>query len=350
MVMPIERRCTVANVLAPVRLTVARWLESGSLSVPLTRAIARAHGLVAGRAVARPLHVPIRDGSRPLTVTVGGATLGGSGKTRVAIACARELAACGARVALIGHAYRARARRARVVLASDTLEDVGDEALLCAQALAGVEGALVVVGPSRQAAVDHAVSLGPAVDALVIDGPLQLAPVRSSLALLALDAKSPWGSDALPPAGDLRAPRKALLAAADQVVEVDATPAGAWLDGRSVPLADLAASRSGLRLGLFTALARPDRLERALFAAGVAPEVVVRAPDHGPVTPSVARRLDRAGVDLWLATGKCALHLEALHEAGAELRVAILDGQLALPPRILLALRAAWEPPPHCVA
>ena len=335
-------------MLAPVRLRVARWLESGSLSVPLTRAIARAHGVIAGRAVARPLRVPVNaDASRPFIVTVGGATLGGSGKTRVAIACARELAACGARVALIGHAYRASIRRARVVLVSDTLEDVGDEALLCARALAGVANACVIVGPSRQAAVDHAASLAPVVDALVIDGPLQLAPVRSSLALLALDAKSPWGAGALPPAGDLRAPRAALLAAADQVIEVDATPGGARLDGRPVRLVDLAPPGSGLRIGLFTALARPERLESALLGVGLVPEVVVRAPDHGPITSSVERRLERAGVDLWLATGKCALHLEGL-EGG--LRVAILDGRLTLPPAVVRAVRAGWESTRHCVA
>ena len=59
----------------------------------------------------RPVRVP--DGVR--TVTVGGATLGGSGKTRIAIAIARALASRGERVVLVGHAYRARPVFARFV-------------------------------------------------------------------------------------------------------------------------------------------------------------------------------------------------------------------------------------------
>lgn len=336
-------------MLAPIRTAVARWLEAGSLSAPLTRAMARVHAPFAARGIARPLRAPRRGAGEPslVMVTVGGATLGGSGKTRVAIACARELAERGANVALIGHAYRATLPNARVVGPTDTLEGVGDEALLCARALADRTNARVVVGPTRQAAVDLAASLAPTVDALVIDGPLQLAPARATLALLALDAGVPWGAGVLPPAGDLRAPPDALLAAADLVVEVDATPAAALVDGRTVELAELASACAGLRLGLFTAIARPDRLERALAGAGLAPDVVLRAADHGPLSSALGRRLRGARVDLWLATAKCALHLQAL-DSGR--RVAILDGRFALPEAVVVALRSAWETSPHCVA
>lgn len=330
-------------MLAPVRTTVARWLESGSLSTPLVRTIARAHATFAARAIARPVRVPLRD-PRIMTVAVGGATLGGSGKTRIAIACARELAGRGANVLLVGHGYRAAISRARVVGPDDSLEDVGDEALICARELAATTTARVILGPTRQAAIDLAASLAPRVDAIVFDGPLQLTPVRASLALLALDARAPWGAGDLPPAGDLRAPREALLAAADRVVDVDATPRAATLDGRSVELAELAAAARGGRLGLFTAIARPERLERALAEAGLVPEIVVRAADHGPITPRLAQELASARADLWLATAKCALHLEAVDPG---MRVAVLDGGVTLPPAVLLALRAAWETGAH---
>jgi tetraacyldisaccharide 4'-kinase len=200
-----------------------------------------------------------------------------------------------------------------------------------------------VVGPTRRAALALALALRPAVDVLVLDGPLQLAPARSSLSVLALDAAAPWGSGALPPAGDLRAPREALLSAADVVVAVEATPRAASLDGETVALGSLL--RAG-PLGLFTALARPERLERALASAGIVPAAVVRAADHGPVTRAQARRLGEAPVALWLATDKCALHLDALR-LGLRLRVARLDGGLALPPALLEALARAWDTPPH---
>lgn len=343
--------------MADVRTTLARWLEEGSLSGRASRAAARGYATFADRAIVRPLRVPARaDGRRPLlTVTVGGATLGGSGKTRVALACANELASHGVEVVLVGHAYRAAPRMARVVLATDSRDDVGDEALACARVVAG--GGMrvrIVVGPSRQAAIVLASALVPRVDVVVVDGPLQLSPLRASLSILALDAEAPWGAGALPPAGDLRASPEALIAHADEIVHVAALPSHVRV-GDAAPI-DLGAFESSLRaapvrprLGLFTALARPDRLVRALAKAGLSPDELVRAPDHGPLTAENARRLEGAGVDLWLATGKCAVHLEGAPRCGS---LAILDGSLTLPPSTVAALRRlidglACDPHPH---
>jgi tetraacyldisaccharide 4'-kinase len=334
----VYRRCVLG---AGVRTTIARCLEQGSFSGPSSRLLARAHASLASRVVARPLVIPTRGGGEPslLTVTIGGATIGGSGKTRVALACTRELATRGASVVLIGHAYRATPGGARVVSPTDSVGDVGDEALACARVLADVPRARVVVGPDRQSAIDLAASLSPRADVAVIDGPLQLTPSRSSLAVLALDAEAPWGAGYVPPAGDLRAPRAALLAHADLVVDVDATPRAVLLDSgrRVLDLASFAASATALRIGLFTALGRPERLVRALARAGLAPLHVVRAPDHGPMTPRLGRRLVDLPVDLWLATTKCAVHLERLDLAAP---LGILDGSLVLPPSLALRLAA----------
>jgi len=323
----------------------AAALERGAFDGAWTRAVARVVAPLSSRALARPLVVP--PGLR--VVTVGGATLGGSGKTRVALACARALTRAGESVVLVGHAYRARALRGgpRVVTPDTPLDEVGDEALACARALArsldwdvSVAAAVgdgaravavrVVVARSRQAALDHAARLRPRPTVVVIDGPLQLAPVRAALAVLAVDRDEPWGAGRVLPAGDLRAPPSALLAAADLVVHVDALPRAVVLDDRALPLVALA----GRRLGLFTALARPHRLERALLRAGLRPEVVVRAPDHGPLSPALARRVSAARVDLWLATEKCALHLSA-RPAFPPDPVAIFDGSVELDPAAL---------------
>jgi tetraacyldisaccharide-1-P 4'-kinase len=333
------------GVLAGVRTTIARWLEEGSLSSPASRLVGRAHASLAGRSLARPLCIPaVHDSDmRPLvTITVGGSTLGGSGKTRVALACARELASHGANVVLVGHAYRASPGAARVVTLHDALDEVGDEALACVRDLvmASVDRVRVVVAPSRQAAVDLAARLVPRVDAVVLDGPLQLAPTRASLSVLALDAAAPWGAGAAPPAGDLRAAPEVLLALADEVVHVDATPRSVRFGSppRTIDLTSFAVSFAGARLGLFTALARPERLLRALAGAGLAPREVVRAADHGPLNDRLARLVAGADsrVDVWLATAKCAVHLE---RAGLGERLGILDGSLVLPVPVALALR-----------
>src|SRR5438445_227713 len=55
---------------------------------------------------------------------------------------------------------------------------------------------------------------------LVVDGVLQARPYEFACSLLTIDEDLPWGSGKCPPAGDLKAPREALLAAADAVVSV----------------------------------------------------------------------------------------------------------------------------------
>jgi tetraacyldisaccharide 4'-kinase len=282
-------------VLARARVAVARRLERGtSLSgVPGARALAAVASRALDTGVVRRLAVP----RGVEVVTVGGATLGGSGKTRLALSCARELALRGVRVALVGHAYGAAPGRARVVSPDDSLAIVGDEALACARALGGL--ARVVVAPARRDAIDLAASLA---DVLVLDGPLQLAPARAALSLLAVDADEPWGAGVTPPLGDLRASKEALLAEADHVVPVDAAPAD---DARVLALPR--------RFGLFSATARPHRLVLALARRGLSPVATVEVPDHGPAEAARAAVTRLEGeIDAWLATSKCALHLAAL--------------------------------------
>ena len=251
---------------------VARALERGAFAGSMTRGL--------GRVVAplwlrpRPVRAPAHAG----LVCVGGATLGGSGKSRLANAIAHALDTI-----VVGHAYRAGDRRARFVRADETLADAGDEALAAARA-----GLRVVIGPTRQAAIDLAAHHA---DILVLDGPLLVTHPRA-VSVLAVDEAQPWGSGEVFPAGDLRAPQRELERVADFVVRVPSDV--------EIP-SDLARP-----FGLFTALARPERLIRALD-----PDVVVSAPDHGPLSPKEARRLVSSTVTTWLATEKCATHLES---------------------------------------
>jgi tetraacyldisaccharide 4'-kinase len=308
-----------------------RALERGEYGGRLATALAAVWAPFARRTLVRPLPWP--TGARVLTV--GGATLGGSGKTPHAIASAMHLAGAGERVALVGHAYRASPGRARIVRADDAVREVGDEALLASRAL-GAVGARVVVAPRREQAVALASELA---DVLVVDGVLQAAPVRSSLALLAVDAAEPWGRVAkVPPAGHLRAPIDALLASCDAVVSVGDEPAaearvvsrGARVNGVLLPWGELAA----LRPGLMCALARPERVVRSLARRGVTLRTVLSAPDHGPFPPSARALAARAAVDLWLATPKCTLHLPQRLSAP----LAILEHEVVLTSRLRSAL------------
>ena len=282
-------------------LSVARRLEEGRYEGVIARCLALAWGEVSARGLVRSLPVP----ADVRVVAVGGATLGGSGKTPLAIACARELAGQGARVALVGHAYLAHPGRARLVSPDDSLAEVGDEALVAARALEA-HGVRVVVAASRILAVELAAREA---DVLVLDGVLQTDPVRASLSLLAVDAEEPWGcAEAVPPRGDLRAPVAALLAAADLVVPVGEGSSGARVTSDGAHVGDTFLSWEALRplrLGLACALARPRRLLRSLARHGITPVATALAGDHRPIA---ARALQHP-VDLWLATAKCALHM-----------------------------------------
>jgi tetraacyldisaccharide 4'-kinase len=264
-------------------LAVAQALEQGRWQGPLARAAERLWAGAAARSIVRPLPRP----ADVRVVVVGGATLGGSGKTPLAIACARALAAAGGRVAFVGHAYRGKPGRARIVHEDDPMSIAGDEALLASRALRDL-GVPVAVGPSRASAVAFAATLA---DVLVVDGLVQSAP-RATLALLAVDPQRPWGqARAMPPCGDLRAPVQALRRATDRVVAVGDGSTEAALVSRGVlfqerPEAPLLgwAELASLRVGLLVALGRPERVVESLARRGFTP-----APSCTPVTTGGGR-------------------------------------------------------------
>jgi tetraacyldisaccharide 4'-kinase len=322
-------------------LIFERALEEGRFDGPVFRILSRAWQIPAARALVRRLDAP----PRVRIVAVGGATLGGSGKTPLAVACARALASAGVRTAFVGHAYRARPQRPRFVSPNDALEVVGDEALIAARALASVSAA-VVVAPRREDAVGWAAR---SADVLVIDGVLQTAPRRAALALLAVDAEEPWGvAQTPPPSGDLRAPIAALLNASDAVVAVGEERAGenppgarivsrgAWLEGCLVAWEEMAHRR----VGLACALARPARLLRFLARRGVKPVAIARGGDHRPIAPEAMR----VPVDLWLATPKCALHVPPTAERQRRAPLATIDHDVVLSPALGATLRRLAAP------
>jgi tetraacyldisaccharide 4'-kinase len=317
------------------RAWISRTLERGQAGGALARLASRAWA--AGARVERPL--VWREGAR--VIAVGGSTLGGSGKTPLAIACADALHRAGERVALVGHAYRGRPGRPRFVSVGDDVGEVGDEALECAARLAPY-GVPVVVAETRQRALDLALEVA---DVAVVDGLGQAKPRRASLALLAVDAASPWGAGRCPPEGDLRAPVPVLLDSADRVVAVGegggppdvkadharVVSRGAWLDGRLLDWEEL----RGRRLGIITAVARPDRVIAMLEARGARPLVAIHGADHHA---AVLGQYDSLSLDLWLCTPKGRTHLRAESRAEA-VPVATLDYALRLDDALERALR-----------
>ncbi len=327
-----------------LRHQVAHRLEQGSPRSPILRSLAAfwEYGSDPVRPVALP--APAR------VIGVGGATLGGAGKTPTVMALARALPG---RVAVVASAYAARGTHARVVCPDDAVSVTGDEPLWLARALSDL-GVPTVLGTKRAEAIQLALGLA---ETVIVDGLLQTRPQRLGRSLLVLDAAQPWGSGHCPPAGDLRARPDRLLAASDAVVlcEDPALPRELGLAGRTYggPVLRVQSDLVGatgpagrrvsvselahLRLGLLLAIARPERVERALRVRGIVPATVKFFPDHS-VPRARSRRLvgaqepARAGLDAWLTTSKCATKLGDRFEGTP---VWVLDHRLSLPAALI---------------
>ena len=323
-----------------LRRQVAGRLESGSWVTPPARWCGRLW-----EALADPVR-PCRLPSGACVIGVGGATLGGSGKTPVTGALARALADRGKRVAIVAKSYPVSPGPARRVLAEDTFEQVGDEPVMLARALPDIP---VVVGSRREGALALAARLG---DVLLLDGVLQVRPERLDLSILVLDERLPWGAGRCPPAGDLRASRRRLLDAADVVLigpaasgtrpSLELARAGYRSDAELVAGRSASgdrwspdALRSG-RVGLALAIARPDRVARTLRQLGIHPVRVHRFGDHGRLPiPAVP-------LDAWLTSEKCATKLPPRIGRAP---VLALEWRLKLPPELveLLERQAALQ-------
>ncbi|MEW6445957.1 MAG: tetraacyldisaccharide 4'-kinase [Pseudomonadota bacterium] len=194
-----------------------------------------------GRRVAERLSVPV--------IVVGNITVGGSGKTPLTQWLAVRLQEAGWRPAILSRGYGARAgvRKAdapRIVSATDTPDQVGDEPLLLKRRLGDLD---VIVHPSRAMAGRLAVERG--ANVLLLDDGLQHLQLARDIEIAVLDGARGVGNGRCLPAGPLREPFRR-LDEVDAVVVRGGADAGQWgmrltpgdavrlIDGACRPLAD----------------------------------------------------------------------------------------------------------------
>ena len=131
-------------------------------------------------------------------ICCGNVTVGGAGKTTVALDLGARLAARGRAVHFLLRGYGGSVRGPHRVAAGDTAARVGDEALLLA------EVAPTWIGADRAASARAAVAAGAQV--LVMDDGLQNPGLHKDLSLLVVDGASGFGNGRVLPAGPLREP------------------------------------------------------------------------------------------------------------------------------------------------
>src|SRR5690348_514177 len=170
-----------------------RYWDSDGTIPRLLSPLAAVTAAATARRVARPgwrAPVPV--------ICCGNVTVGGAGKTTVALDIGQRLLAQGRSVHFVLRGYGGTVRGPHRVGTGDTAATVGDEALL----LAAV--APTWVGADRAASARGATAAGAQV--LVMDDGLQNPWLRQDIALLVIDGATGFGNGRLLPAGPLREP------------------------------------------------------------------------------------------------------------------------------------------------
>jgi tetraacyldisaccharide 4'-kinase len=313
----------------------AFWWREAGLAAGLLAPLAKLYGAVAGARLTR-------RGARAAVpvVCIGNLTVGGAGKTPLALALARRLAADGDTPMLLSRGYRGRLEGPlRVDPVRHRAVDVGDEPLLLARA------APTFVARDRVAGAQAAVAAGAGV--IVMDDGFQNPSLHKDFSVLVVDGRRGIGNARVIPAGPLRAPLMAQLARADALVVVGPSQAAADVTAAArahgvpvfhavlAPDAAAVATLAGARVLAFAGIGDPQKLFATLTAAGIAVAATRSFPDHHRYTPAQAAMLcaqaDREALML-VTTEKDLVRMQS--DAGV---AALAARARALPVTLMLA-------------
>jgi tetraacyldisaccharide 4'-kinase len=283
----------------------AFWQRDGVLP-RLLAPLASITAAVTARRMARPgwrAPVPV--------ICCGNATVGGAGKTTLALDLGARFSARGVAVAFLTRGYGGRVSGTRQVARADSAALVGDEALLLADI------APTFVGPDRKAAAAAAIAAGARL--LIMDDGLQNPSLAKSFSFLVVDGISGFGNGRVLPAGPLREPVGAAAARCRAAVLIGQDRSGASASlppDMTVLRADLHATAdlSGQRVLAFAGIGRPEKFFDSLRAAGAELAACRRFPDHHAFRDQEIQVLldeaARLGVSA-VTTPKDAVRLEA---------------------------------------
>jgi tetraacyldisaccharide 4'-kinase len=261
----------------------AFWQRDGLLP-RLLSPVGAVTAAVTARRMARPgWHAPVP------VICCGNVTLGGTGKTTLALDLGARLLATGRRPHFLVRGYGGAIKRPHRVTAGDTPEQVGDEALLLAAVAPTWIGADRAVS-ARAAAVAGA-------DVLVLDDGLQNPGLHKDLALLVVDGAVGFGNGRVIPAGPLREPVAAGAARCHAAVLIGPDATGAS-EALLLPVLRAAlrpgpevAAYVGRRVLAFAGIGRPDKFFTMLQQASVVVARAVPFPDHHRFTDFDLHRL-----------------------------------------------------------
>jgi tetraacyldisaccharide 4'-kinase len=246
------------------------------------RALAPA-GLLYGAAVRARFALTRPYRSRLPVICVGGFTMGGAGKTPLAVAVARLLTELGARFAFLTRGYGGEEAGPHLVDPSrDAAARVGDEPLLLAQS------GPVAVARRRPDGARLIETMG--VDAIVMDDGMQNPTLHKDLTIAAVDGGAGLGNGRVFPAGPLRAGLGFQLGRADAAVIIGDGEPGDLVERRL--MGQIPALRARIvtqgdaswlaeqEVVAFAGIGRPEKFFETLKELGARLKGAASFPDH----------------------------------------------------------------------
>lgn len=284
---------------------------------------------------------------------IGNFTVGGSGKTPVAIAFAHAARAMGLSPGMLSRGHGGSVSKPHMVdLHHDSAREVGDEPLLLAAA------APVVVSRDRAAGAKLLIEQG--CDLLIMDDGFQSAQIHIDYALLVVDGRYGLGNGRVIPAGPLRAGLveqmrfAAALLVMGEGAGADSVIRAASRAGRPVFRAGVRARQdlTGLHCVAFAGIGHPQKFFDTLRGAGATLVSSKAFPDHYSFGDDELKELagmaEAEGAEL-VTTAKDAVRIgpKAFH-ALLPGRTRVLDIEAVFdaagtPSRIVNETLAAWS-------
>jgi tetraacyldisaccharide 4'-kinase len=271
---------------------------------------------------------------------VGNLTVGGAGKTPVAIALAATATRLGRNPGFLSRGHGGSFSEPHLVDAHhDSARHVGDEPLLLA------EHAPVAVTPNRAHGAHLLIESG--CDFLIMDDGFQSARIHIDFALLVIDARRGLGNGHIIPGGPMRAPLLDQLRLADAVLKMGEGSAADLVIRRAAragkPIFEAVArprdpgAIAGKRLLAFAGIGNPDKFYATVTEAGGTVALTRSFGDHHFY-------LDDELIDLAAAARSDGLEIVTTAKDAARLRHGSAAAQALLEQAHVLQIDTKFEP------